>query len=85
MYSVKPNLAVRVRVGLRLGLGKSLFSVGRAKDQTLPAGPTATSLNVTIGAYEQRAKQCKKCLFAHSHGCGTSELCILHKVDKGSE
>ncbi len=44
-YSVglNSNLAVRVRVGLRLGLGKSSFLVGRAKDQRLPAGPIATA------------------------------------------
>ncbi len=34
-------IRVKVRVGLRLGLGKSLFPVGRAKDQRLPAGPIA--------------------------------------------
>ncbi len=34
---------VTVRVFLRLGLGKSLFPVGSAKDQSLPAGPIATA------------------------------------------
>ncbi len=33
---------VRVRMGLSLRLGKSLFPVSRAKDQRLPAGPIAT-------------------------------------------
>ncbi len=32
-----------LRLGLRLGLGKSLFPVGWAKDQRLPAGPIATA------------------------------------------
>ncbi len=35
------------RVGLRLGLGKSLFPVSRAKDQRLPAGPIATAYNIS--------------------------------------
>ncbi len=35
-------------VGLRLGLGKSLFPVGRAKDQRLPAGPIATAAALAI-------------------------------------
>ncbi len=45
-----PNLAVRVkvRVGLKLGLGKSLFPVGRSKDQRLPAGPIATAFLLTL-------------------------------------
>ncbi len=33
-------------MGLRLGLGKSLFPVGRAKDQRLPAGPIATAFSI---------------------------------------
>ncbi len=45
-YSV--GLPQRVRLGLRLGLGKSLFPVGRAKeDQRLPAGTIATAYEYT--------------------------------------
>ncbi len=46
LTQINPNLAVRVKVrlGLRLGLVKSWFPVGRAKDQSLPAGPIATAL-----------------------------------------
>ncbi len=45
-----PGLGLGPRVGLRLGrlrlgLGKSLFPVGRAKDQRLPARPIATAYN----------------------------------------
>ncbi len=39
----RSNPKGRFRVGLRLGLGKSLFPVGRAKDQRLPARPIATA------------------------------------------
>ncbi len=41
---------VRVRVGLRLGLGESLFPVGVGKDQRLPAGPIATVVIVCDGS-----------------------------------
>ncbi len=47
--SGKVRVMVRVRVGLRLGLGKSLFPVSRAKDQRLPAGPIATAYIVCNG------------------------------------
>ncbi len=38
-------------MGLKLGLGKSLFPVGRAKDQRLPAGPIATAFNIRHYSY----------------------------------
>ncbi len=43
---------VRVRVGLRLGQGKSLFPVGSAKDQRLPAGPIATASFINIPTFQ---------------------------------
>ncbi len=46
---------VRVRVGLMLGQGKSLFPVGRVKDQSLPAGPIATA-NISPEANSRDAK-----------------------------
>ncbi len=35
-------------MGLRLGLGKSLIPVGRAKDQRLSAGPIATAFSERV-------------------------------------